>query len=43
VRDGVHIPASVVRVVVIVLGLALTALLIRQIPEARRYVKIELM
>jgi hypothetical protein len=41
--DGIHIPGPVVMALTIVLGLALTALLIRQVPEARRYLKIESM
>ncbi len=42
-RNGIVIPAPVVRALAITLGLALLALLAREAPELRRYLKIETM
>jgi hypothetical protein len=42
-RDGIEIPAPVVRAVVVIFALALLALLVREAPEMRRYLKIETM
>jgi hypothetical protein len=42
-RDGIHIPAVVVRVGVLVMAAVLAYLIKDQLPEAARYLKIERM
>ncbi len=42
-RDGIHIPPTVVRLLALALVLALAFALKTEFPAARRYLKIELM
>ena len=42
-RDGIHIPGVVVRVFTVLFGLAFVVLMVRQVPELRRYLKIDTM
>lgn len=42
-RDGIHIPAGVVRLTVLALAVGIAAVIGSTLPEARRYLKIETM